>query len=83
MSVQLTARAVRFCTLSKTCGHLDFAKSFGPLAATDFHVSPLNNPDPFRSNLGLTEKGSKDEAGGLRRLPLLLFDLGIVPLVDL
>ena len=45
-------------------------------------VSPLNNPDPFRSNLGLTEKRSKDEAGGLRRLPLLLFDLGIVPVVD-
>jgi len=46
-------------------------------------VRPLNNPDPFRSNLGLTEKGSKDEAGGLRRLPLLLFGLDIVPVVDL
>jgi len=46
-------------------------------------VSPLNNPDPFRSNRGLTEKGADVEAGGLRCLPLLLFDLGIVPAVDL
>ena len=50
--------------------------AINPLAA-HAHVSPLNNPDPFRSNLDLAEKRSKDEAGGLRRLPLLLFDLGI------
>ena len=51
-----------------------------------FHVvivMPLNNPHPFRSSLGLTEKGYKDAAGGLNRLPLLLFDLGIAPVVDL
>jgi len=51
--------------------------------AGDVLVRPLNNPDPFRSSLGLTEKGSKDKAGGLRRFPLLLFELGIVPVVDL
>ncbi len=40
-------------------------------------VSALNNPDPCRSNLGFTEKGSKNKAGGPRRLPLLLFELGL------
>ncbi len=51
-----------------------FAASQNPLISS---VRPLNNPDPFRSNLGLTEKGSNNKAGGLRRLPLLLFGLGI------
>ncbi len=37
----------------------------------------------IRSNCGLAEKGSKSKAGGLRRLLLLLFGLGIVLVVDL
>ena len=40
---------------------------------------PLNIPDPLsRFNSGHTEKVSKSEAGGLKRLPLLLFGLGSV-----
>ncbi len=33
--------------------------------------------------LNMTEKASKSKAGGLKRLPLLLFGLGIVLVVDL
>jgi len=39
--------------------------------------------DPLRPNHGHTEKASKSKAGGLKRLPLLLFGLGIVLVVDL
>jgi hypothetical protein len=45
---------------------------------------PLNIPDPLsRFNSGHTEKASKSKVGGLKRLPLLLFGLGIVLVVDL
>ena len=38
----------------------------------------IHSPDPLKSNVALAQKGSKGKAGGLRRLPLLLFGLGIV-----
>jgi hypothetical protein len=40
-------------------------------------------PDSLRCDLGLAEKVSKSEAGGSKRLPLLLLGLGIVLVVDL
>ena len=46
-------------------------------------VRRLDIPDPLRPNLGLAEEGGKSEAGGLKRLPLLLLGLGIVLVVDL
>jgi len=45
---------------------------------------PLNIPDPLsRFNSSHTEKASKSKVGGLKRLPLLLFGLGSVLVVDL
>jgi len=45
---------------------------------------PLNISDPFsKFNSGHTEKASKSKVGGLKCLPLLLFGLGIVLVVDL
>ena len=41
-------------------------------------VRPLDIPDLLRANLGLAETRAKTKAGGVQRLPLLLFGLGIV-----
>lgn len=50
--------------------------------AADALVRPLKIPDPLRPNSGHTGKTSKSAAGGLNRLSLLLFGLGIVLVVD-
>jgi len=44
---------------------------------------PLDIPDLLSFNLVLAETGAKGKAGGLKRLPLLLFGLGIVQVIDL
>ena len=44
---------------------------------------PLDIPDLLSFNLVLAETGAKGKAGGVQRLPLLLFGLGSVLVVDL
>ena len=63
---------------------LQFQQRLGPKHQAGYApLWPLNIPDPFRSISGLAGKGAKNKAGGLRRLSLLLFALGIVLMVDL